>query len=116
MKNIIKCSLLVPVFFVVGCGSQPTTLTRINLQKLDQYETLPREAATANGFALFGIIPIRMTSRESRVRTAILQKSGGEDIIEPSISSGYIWTPVGSVYRFRMEATPIKKKNTYARY
>ena len=106
MRSIVIAACLL---ITLGCSSHPTQLTQITPENLSQYEytTLPETRAGAAGFALFGIIPISYTHREERARSKILELSGADDIINPSISSSYFITPVGVVSRITITATPI---------
>lgn len=98
------------VSILAGCASDPVRLTETNLEELQNYhyKKLPRKTVSATGFMFFGILPIRMNSREQRIRDAIMERSGGDDIINPLVSSGYRWSPVGEFYRLTVTATPIQ--------
>ena len=109
MKHTTRPCFLILTFILCGCSSHPLQLTQHNTQKTGDYEKLPRIRASSTGFALLGIIPINFSSREIRARNSLLIRSGGDDIIEPAVSSKYLWTPIGSFVRFTLEATPIKK-------
>lgn len=97
------------VLLVSACSSSPLRLTQTDIDELHErgYTELPTAKSSAGGFILFNIIPIRIASCELRARDAILMKSGGDDIIDPQISSAYTWTPIGSIHRIKLTATPI---------
>lgn len=105
--------LLAVLISIAGCSSHPLQLTQIEEGSLDDYERLPRGKMSATSFALFGVIPINFNNREVRARNALLSRSGGTDIIDSKVSSKYFWTPIGPFVTFRLEATPIKRKNIY---
>ena len=107
LKKIIILTSL--ALLVTGCSSRPMPLTKMQTTAPKNYETLHSESVSATGFILLGIIPIRMSSRELRARNTILANSGGDDLINTSISSGYFWTPIGIFARVTIKGTPIKK-------
>ena len=111
MKYHGKILIVFLLLTIVGCSSHPVQLTHIKENTLSEYEKLPRANVSAHSFALFGVIPISFTTREVRARNELLRISGGTDIIDPSVSSKYIWTPIGPIVRFTLEATPIRKKS-----
>ena len=105
-----KILMLLIISLLIGCSSDPVRLTQINTEELQQYhyKKLPKKTVSATGFMLLGILPLRMTSREQRIRDAIIERSGGDDMINPLVSSGYRWTPIGGMYRLTVTATPIQ--------
>ena len=107
MKNYINMLVVISVLTLAGCSSRPLPLTQIQENTFSDYQKLPRISSTATSFAFLGLIPFRFTSREIRARNDILRRSGGLDIINPEVSSSYVWTPIGPFVSFTLEATPI---------
>ncbi|HHG3569976.1 TPA: hypothetical protein ACPV0A_001427 [Vibrio parahaemolyticus] len=103
--------LMLATVAIVGCSSRPTKITTMETGVPADYEALPITQASAFSFDLFNVIPIRRGSREVRAREDVLKKSGGEDIINPMISSGFFWTPIGNFERITIQGTPIRKKS-----
>lgn len=112
-KKIAIISALVVA--LAGCTSTPVRLTQTSAEDLAEYDykKLPEMTTGAASFALFYLIPIKAGSCELRARNDMLKRSGADDIINPSISSSYVWTPAGAIHRIKITATPIiinKKK------
>ncbi len=112
MKIHFNISIVLLLLVISGCSSHPLQLTQVKKSALNEFEELPRMTVSASGFAFLGIIPIKFSSREVRARNALLQRSGGTDLIDPAVSSKYSWTPLGPFVRFTLEATPIRRKVT----
>ena len=110
MKNYINVLVAILVLTLAGCSSHPLQLRETQENNLKEYKKLPRVSVTATSFAFIGIIPFRFTSREVRARNEILRRSGGSDIIDPEVSSSYVWTPIGPFVSFTLEATPIVRE------
>lgn len=97
---------------ITGCSSsKPMKITNMTTGVPANYDALPITQGTAFGFTLFNVIPIRQGSREVRAKNDILKQSGGDDIINPSVSSGFFWTPIGNFERITLQGTPIRKKS-----
>lgn len=112
IRGITNRLIIIVLFFsVVGCSSDPLKLTETDLGMLNNYDykELRRMTVSASSIVFLGIIPIKMGGRELRARNAILERSGGDDIINPLVSSGYHWTPIGGIYTITLTATPIIK-------
>lgn len=110
--NKILIAVVFTVLFLSGCSSRPLVLTNEQDLTSTQYQQLPRVKVSASSFIILGVIPVRFSSREVRARNRLLEISGGTDLINPSVSSRYFWTPIGPIVKFTLEATPIREKNS----
>lgn len=114
MKHVrFKPAILLAIAAVTvsGCSSAPMRITNLETQVPDGYEALPIAKTSSYHFTLFDIIPIGHTSRERKARAALLKETGADDIINPEISSGFVWTPIGNFERITLQGTPIRKKS-----
>ncbi len=109
--NKVLAAVVFTVLLLSGCSSRPLVLTSEQDLTSIQYQELPRMKVSASSFIILGVIPVRFSSREVRARNRLLEISGGTDLINPSVSSRYFWTPIGPIVKFTLEATPIREKN-----
>lgn len=112
MKSLFKSACLLiflaAVVFNVGCAGRLVSMGPIDGQNFDA--TKGRSiSASACGFQLFLLIPIRTNSRHERAYQGLVAQARGDYIADIKVQETWTWAFVGTVYCTKLEATAFPK-------
>lgn len=111
MKSLSKLTMLAilaAIVFNAGCAGTPVKVGDPVGQDFDA--TKGRSiSATASGFQLFLLIPIRTNSRQMRAYQALLAKARGDYITDIKVQESWTYAFVGTVYTTTIKATAYPK-------
>lgn len=103
-----KAIALSMAILVSGCSSHPVQFSNFDETNGRTFKRLPKKTVSSSSFALFNIIHFGATSREIKIKDALLSRSGADALIDIEISSKHVWVVVGDISTLRVTAVPIK--------
>ena len=96
------------IVFNVGCAGTPVKVGSTIGQDFDASKGRSI-SASASGFQLFLLIPIKVNSRQARAYEALLAKAGGDYITDIKVQESWTYAFVGTVYTTTITATAYPK-------
>ena len=100
--------LMASVLVMVGCHSVPLT---IPTAPLGPGETVVGEAqGSSTGLMLFQIFPINQNDRFVSAYQNALDDSGGDRLMDVTISETWFWAYILNGYKFTVSGTAVRKK------
>ncbi|MBK8674822.1 MAG: hypothetical protein IPN27_00090 [Cellvibrionales bacterium] len=107
-KKIVCPAVIGVAICISGCASKPVQFTNFEEINGRTFKRLPKQTVSSSSFALFDVIHFGATSREKKIKDALLSRSGADALIDIEISSKHVWVVIGDVSTLRVTAVPIK--------
>ena len=94
--------------FVLGCASQPLTISTLQNTTSGKYQALGPGEGEAVGIMLFGLIPIGQNERFVRAYDMAVKSKGGDRLIDPVIEETWFWGFILNGYATKISGTVVK--------
>jgi len=93
MKKLF--SIILIFLFLTSCASLPQRLSSTPLPA--EYKELGETSCKACSYLLFGFIPIKFKNMPVRAHNCAVELKNGSQLINPTISESWYWTPLGPI-------------------
>ena len=103
-RSMIFAALM--TVLLAGCSGSPVRLS--NAPAPADHKSLGAQSCKSCGLQLFGVIPIRTRNVTENAYQCALEAVGGDEMIRPSVTNSWFWTPVGTGFCATVEGEVIK--------
>jgi len=109
-KSLSVILISMVTLLLVGCSGRPISIASTPPKLYEGAKNQGREiTASASGFQLFLLLPIRINDRQARAYDLLKDKAHGGYITDVKIKESWAYALVGTVYKTTITATVYPK-------
>ena len=109
-RGVARIALtLTMALIATGCVGRAYRFANVDLDPA-KYEVVGTDQIQTTGLMLFGFIPIQQNSKIERAIRYLIEKHGGDELVNIEVRERWWWGYVINGYLVRVEGTVVKKK------